>query len=186
MAYPARSAEDWTLRAVRGRRSQQNGAGNQNAGFPCRDRPRTAHHLRTQRQVGLHSAKRHGESRLGHVLDTARCTAASASKWSARYPAAGRLLLNLCRSHNRPAYRTGRVCCPAGAPDRVIAHQVVEPVEGSGVPRLDEGSYHGLVCLCRHDGLLTSGEPTGRKRSYVKDARADLEVRELLAPGPHP
>ena len=38
------------------------------AGFPRRDRPRTAHHLRAQRSVGLHHAKRRGKSRVGLVL----------------------------------------------------------------------------------------------------------------------
>src|ERR1039458_4333584 len=47
-------------------------SGTPNAGSPRRDRPRTAHHLRAQRQVGLHHTRRHGKSRLGHVLHTAQ------------------------------------------------------------------------------------------------------------------
>jgi len=78
-ADPARPATAWAMRAVRGRRPKQNGSSSASTRFPRRDRPRTTHHLRAQRQVGLHPTKRHGESRMGHVLDTAHC--ASRGAW---------------------------------------------------------------------------------------------------------
>ena len=70
-ADPARTPPARAVRAVRGRRPRQGAPGASGARFPRRDRPRAAHHLRAQRQVGLHHPKRHRKSRVGHIHLTA-------------------------------------------------------------------------------------------------------------------